>query len=1127
MRDILTILAGLVIAVLLAALAVPPLVDWTGYRGAIDRGLTRALGQQARTEGPLDLRLLPTPRLRVRRLRLGRDGAGEASLDAAYMRAEIALTPLLAGEVRILDARVGRAEVKLPVGAGGDWRLPARLVSEAAERKAWALEALRVEQFLLTTTEPTTGRTDQAYVEDVRVEASSALGPWRLSGRSRGRPLDIAMGELGQDRSATLKVGIGGGDTPRFDVDGQLALMPAPGDVLQPRFGGVAKWSAGTPDFPVRAQTNLVVAGGTAELTEVVLEAGDGAAALRLTGDGRYLIAEPRLALKLAGRRVDATALRGVVAFPAAWSEGPPVALDLSLQLDALAIGADEDLSRLALALSLDGTRGELHSIEIGGPGRANLRARGSFWLGGAPGGTGRLTLAAADGQRLGRSLEGLGLTGLAGLLQPRPLEASAEISLVDPVVSLRNLRVAQGDTRLFGAIRHSPAEGGARARLDAQLALEGLDVSTLPEAGPFFALARGRDLGLSIDARDVSHGGRKGGRITGRILTEGTAIVVDDLEVRDLAGAEARLSGRIAPDGGGRIEGTLSAPRAAPLLDLFGRAALGGLSRLVPGAVREGPVDLRVEVERTGGTEPAASAIQTVLKGRLGGAAFDGVMRTIAGVLGIFEMRTDADALLGLAPARSAPSFVIAGGRGRDGRLSAEANGEVGGLALRTLAPIQFGEGDERLDAGTISIEGPDARPALRRAGLDGAASDALPVALKLTLGRRQAPTLAVTGEVARIKVAAELSGNSPTELTGTVSVDSLSLPRLVSWLALGPVAPAPAGTTWPTARFGEVPALPFAGSVAVRATALDLGFGLTGRDAAFTLASAPGTLRLSRFDLRLGEARLRGEVGLERQGGLAALSGDAAIEGAALPALLGAPFSAGRMTTRLRFGASGESVAALVANLGGAGDVTLDGLRIDEADAAAPARVALRVLKTDDPLASQRWQPLLAEELARAPLIPLGTVTAPGALVGGALRLSPLRIDAEAGSWQGTATLDLRNLSLDARGALQAKEPPRGWTGAPPTLGLGWTGPLGRVARAVDAAPLVSGLATNVLTRELDRVDMFEQDAAEQRRRAAREEMERQRKADEVRRQREPQVNPPPAPPRASPSNPPNPGG
>ena len=53
MRDLLTALAGAVILLLVAALAVPPLIDWPAYRGLVDRAITRSLGVPARSEGRL------------------------------------------------------------------------------------------------------------------------------------------------------------------------------------------------------------------------------------------------------------------------------------------------------------------------------------------------------------------------------------------------------------------------------------------------------------------------------------------------------------------------------------------------------------------------------------------------------------------------------------------------------------------------------------------------------------------------------------------------------------------------------------------------------------------------------------------------------------------------------------------------------------------------------------------------------------------------------------------------------------------------------------------------------------------------------------------------------------------
>ena len=172
MRDLLTALAGAVILVLVAALAAPPLIDWTAHRALVDRAIGRSLGLPARSEGRLDVRLLPSPRLRLDRLRIG--GADDApGLDARFVKAEIALTPLLGGEIRFTETRIGRAEIRLAVTGGEALLLPSGLGSDLSAlggglpARDLAIEDLQIQQFLLTTTVPATGRTEGACTSPV------------------------------------------------------------------------------------------------------------------------------------------------------------------------------------------------------------------------------------------------------------------------------------------------------------------------------------------------------------------------------------------------------------------------------------------------------------------------------------------------------------------------------------------------------------------------------------------------------------------------------------------------------------------------------------------------------------------------------------------------------------------------------------------------------------------------------------------------------------------------------------------------------------------------------------------------------------------------------------------------
>ncbi|MFD0937477.1 AsmA family protein, partial [Methylobacterium trifolii] len=200
MRDLLTALAGAVILVLVAALAAPPFIDWQGQRAFVDRTLSRSLGVPVRSEGRIEVRLLPSPRLRFDRLHLGDDpGKGVAdrpALDVRFVKAEIALAPLLKGEVRFTETRIGRAEIKLPVSEGEALLLPPGLSDSLAGRDL-AIEDLHVQQFLLTTIVPATGRTDQLYAEGLHLQAPALAGPWRVEGTSGGLPFRLASGEPG------------------------------------------------------------------------------------------------------------------------------------------------------------------------------------------------------------------------------------------------------------------------------------------------------------------------------------------------------------------------------------------------------------------------------------------------------------------------------------------------------------------------------------------------------------------------------------------------------------------------------------------------------------------------------------------------------------------------------------------------------------------------------------------------------------------------------------------------------------------------------------------------------------------------------------------------------------------
>jgi hypothetical protein len=1121
-RDLLTAIAAVMIAVLTAALAAPPFIDWGAQRGVIERAISRAAGVEAKTDGRIEVRLLPSPRIRIERLRLGPAESDAPSLLAAFARTEIALMPLLRGEVRFQETRIGRAEIRVPTDGSGGWRLPKEMLSSGLQRE-WAFEDLAIAQLLITTTAPATGRTDQFYAQAVRVEAQSLAGPWRIEGAAGAVPFRLATGELSGNQTVQVKLSGGGDRVPRFDIDAKVAFPSGQGDALSPDATGTAKVFLGPPaqaaaaglPIPVAVQSSFKTVGREIALEGLSVEAGEGGASLRLGGAGVIRLDEPRLSLRLEGKRIDidsfilSAAGREMLSRAGAWAP-PPLSFPIDLDLAVSSIGlGQEELSNLALKATLLRGRAVLDKAELIAPGQTRIALEGVVGLSTEGGANGRFAIASSASDRFARYLDKLGLSGsFAALLDGRPLEAAADIMIADPVTSLHNVRIGLGEARLTGNVRYTAPEEPTGGRLEAQVAMQGLDLAELPPVASLFGTARNLDVGLILDARGLRYGSQTGaGRIVARVLSDGPELVVEALDISDLAGANARVSGRIAPDGSGRIAGKVTAKRAAPLVDLVGRVWVGGVSRLVPRFLREGELDLDIVAERTAGPQGASDPLplKTTARGTAAGGLFEADVLSVEGRTERLGLRLATDNTGRWVDRPDAPllrrpsNLDLKGVRVPSGQFNVTVFGDVGGVAIRTARPFALGSGDDVVDTGEADLNAADVTPFLVLLG-DGAGVDPpVPAQLHLVLGReRDASLVTLSGRIADGAVQASLSARSPLDVSGTVSLDRLSLPWLAAAFAFHASPDPRPGSIWPTARFGATHGITGGGQVAAKVRRLEFGHGYVGEDAAFNLNVNPDGLAVRNLATTLAGGRVTGFFAIARQGSLASLTGEGAIQDASLSQLIGpAPFQ-GRLSGTLRFGASGESIAALAANLGGAGAMNLTDLHIPNADPGALDRALARVLATSDPLASGRLQAIVTEALERAPLR-AASVSAPTTLVGGTFRMSPFLAEAEAGAWQGAVSFDIKTLALEARGTLSAKEVPKGWTGSTPYVPLNWRGPITAPARDVDAGPLVNGVAAVVLQRELEKIEAFEADANERARQNQRRDMDRLRRAAE----------------------------
>ena len=1115
MRDLLTALAGAIVLVLIAALAVPPFIDWTAHRAIIDRTLSQSLGVPVQSQGRVEVRLLPSPRLRVDRLVIGgRDGP---ALDARFVKAEIALAPLLKGEARFTETRVGRAEIRLPVREGESIRLPRGLL-DGLRDKDLAIENLQIQQFLVTTAVLATGRTDQFTADDVQVQAPALIGPWRVEATSGGVPFRAVSGTPDPEGRLPVKISGGGDAFPLFEVDARFGLVPdeADAEASVVRAEGSARLVVGPPSQAAGAYLPFTLAGtfksrGTqVRFDQASLDVDPGGKALRLEGGGRLDLHQWRAALALKARRLDLDAFLTSTEGGALLARGLPrggwglpVMLDFDVAVDSAAFGAAE-WSDLAVAGTAERGGGLLlRRLAATAPGEARITASGE--IEGSPLRlTGPVSLVARQSDGLGRLLRRLGAEGpWLGLLDGRPIDLSADVAASPSDFSLRNLRAGIGAARLSGNARYVAPETGARGRFEAQLVASGLDIAALPPSGTALSSLQTMDLSLTLQARDVRFGavGSGAGTIAARIQSDGTRLVVDSLDVTDLAGASAKLSGAIAADGTGRIAGKLQAPVAAPLVGLLERVWSDAL-QAVPAFLRAAPLDLAVTLDRDA---PDSGVLRVQANGKAGGGTLDLAVRSRDGRLvagsgtlttpraGTWFGRADIPGLQQPAELRltAEPRGPVAELRlptaPQGSGFAVTLAGTVAGVTLSTDQPILLPATGLAPEGGRIALRGADIAPFLALAGAARLDPGAWAADLTATLSAEGGdPQAAVAGTVAGAAVESTLIRAGDGALRGSARLARLSLPRLAAALLM----PQEGG------RAGPLPPRP-QGSLDIAVASLDLGRGLVASDAAFTVGLEPDSLTLGGLTARLAEGRLSGSATLARRGDSLAVTGEGSAEDLSLSGLSGGRALTGRLTAGLRFAASAEALPALASNLAGNGRLTLKDLAVSGLDPAALGRALAVAAEMEDPLREGRLGALVSQELAKAGAQAPAPVSAPATIVGGVLRAGPLDVDLGPARWAGSVSEDLRDGRLDARGTLTGGAVPPGWPAGPPSVQYALTGGLADPGRAVDVGPLSTGLAAFVLQRELETLELNEADQIERQRRRDRIEFDKARVA------------------------------
>jgi uncharacterized protein involved in outer membrane biogenesis len=220
-------LSGLIVLLVAAALIVPSVIDWNGYKSEISAEVRKVTGRTLKITGDLEFTVLPAPRLRISGARLSNaPGAAAAHMMSFQeLRVSVALLPLLRGDIEIgqvdliepvieleklpngqmnwllvpeADGSAGSAVASSPqrpatpekADAGQTASPPA---SSSANASAFKLDALAIENGTIVYRDKTTDTVEWIKNLTADISAGSLTGPFTFNGglTVRDTPLTV------------------------------------------------------------------------------------------------------------------------------------------------------------------------------------------------------------------------------------------------------------------------------------------------------------------------------------------------------------------------------------------------------------------------------------------------------------------------------------------------------------------------------------------------------------------------------------------------------------------------------------------------------------------------------------------------------------------------------------------------------------------------------------------------------------------------------------------------------------------------------------------------------------------------------------------------------------------------
>lgn len=1093
MRDWITAFGVFFIVVLTAALTVPPLVSWDNHRALVDSFISQSTGLEARSSGAIQVKLLPSPRLKLEQMTLSESADNKTSglvIHVVKLQSELGLTSLLKGDLRFKDLTIAGLNVSVPEQSSKF----TSFLSDALPRENSLLNASSTKVsldnvavgLLQVSTVLQDGSVRQNNLSNIRLQARTAQGPWNIEGIYEKLPFSVGIA-MPSDGIIPLQVS-GGGDTfPRFE--GKLNL---PVSLKQGSFSvnsllagisgnlrlvmGPPVQNAGIIPLPLTVQANLKPGSEkTLNLADVTVEGGDTAQGLRLTGEGQFNIEKLHLTLNLAGQRLDLTpfilSTAGNDLVSGGWkSPDMPFPVALNLAMNSLGLGGQE-MNDFSLKARLDQNGFHASRLIMTLPGATQITWDSNVQSGETI--TGRLNASTANSSQLAGFFSALGVSSQwTNILDGRAIEARTDASIAWPLLSFDQIQVTSLGLSFTGSAHYTAAEQENLPHLDMKMTAGELDLLALPrlDSLPFLTSVK-MDTSLFLDVQNASYGKNRSqkGQMTVNLKTEKGSLIVKNFSINNVSNTSINAKGKITNDGQGQIEAKIQAQDSNLLVDLVEKSGVFGKKeyRLLD-IVRAQPTDLTFSFKQAAAQDfqKDSSLNQFLVKAQ--------------GSLGEHQIKADflinpqsiekANIAVSARPSGVQSQFNMNAIRTDDNVMQLSLTGDLAGTHFETKKPFLFHQSGATLSQGALQIQSEDARPLFTLlTGLQEPQPLAIDASLLVEQERKDS-IITFLGHIGGQDVKSRINLALQPKLSAQVKLEYFSLPWFIDRLVYNQAV------TFSSRHLStNVFSLINEGSIVLSSDALDFGRGVNGQNAQTTLTISPDGFRFQDTKANLLEGRLTGSLNVSHQGEMASLSGEIGVRDLNLSDVLKDDVFSGRVSGDLTFGTNGETQGTLAANLSGGGTLSVTQFSATATDPAAVERSLDQISQSRDLAASRKIASLIQEEMKQGAFSSTGFVV-PATLVNGSLRLTPVTVESEKAFWKGSAVFDLKNAQADIRGILNFRTNPDGWTAdMPPSLALSWKSTNTGFKQDVDPTLLITGVATNILQRETDQINRF----------------------------------------------------